>query len=253
MDQNRFDDLTRALVDRPSRRGVLKAAVGTIIAGMATVTGRGIDAAPRCKRIAQACQTSADCCPGDLGNGDVYCAPNGKKSKTCQVCPSGTVACKGGCTNVLGSDAGNCGACGQSCTGGRVCVGGQCQCPSGTTECGGACVNTTSDPVNCGGCGRRCPLNEDCEAGTCRCGNFGESQAPWTCCPGGASACTDPTASTGGLRLADTCELADSSFRCPDGYTLCSGDEGTAEPYDTCKVCCPPGTTCNSFYGYCVQ
>ena len=72
MDGSRFDDLTRFMAETPSRRTVVKAMVGAIAGGLASV-GNALGA-PRCKRVNQACQTTADCCPGPTANGNVYCA-----------------------------------------------------------------------------------------------------------------------------------------------------------------------------------
>jgi len=167
MDQNRFDALTRTLAERPTRRRVMKLLAASAAGGLATLTGRGTDAAPRCKRIDQACQTSADCCPGTLGNGHVFCDTSTKR-KTCQACSSGTVACNGGCVNVTGSDSANCGACNNACTGGTVCSNGQC-CPSGQAACNGVCTDVATDEANCGACGTPCGAGLVCVAGACAC------------------------------------------------------------------------------------
>lgn len=61
--------------------------------------------------------------------------------------------------------------CREDCSGGRVCVGSQCQCPQGTTECGGVCTDTSSDAQSCGACGNACaaPPNgtASCQSGQC--------------------------------------------------------------------------------------
>src|SRR5690349_18887612 len=71
MDGSRFDELSRFMAERPSRRTVVKAMFGAIAGSMASV-GAALGA-PRCKRVNQACQTTADCCPGPNANGNVYC------------------------------------------------------------------------------------------------------------------------------------------------------------------------------------
>jgi hypothetical protein len=225
MDQNRFDTLTRALAERPSRRRVLQALAGALTASVAAVAGRGVDAAPRCKRVGQACQTSADCCPGDLGNGDVYCASTGKKGKTCRACPSGTVACKGGCVNVAGTDSSNCGACGHICTGGSTCVSGACACPSGQTLCGGSCVDVAgSDSANCGACGHVCAGGSACVAGVCTCGAGQHVDANGACTCAGTACPADDV-------------FDDLQVGCCTGY-VCQPNTGQ------CRACSPAGGSC---------
>ena len=126
------------------------------------------------------------------------------------------------------------------------------KCPRGETACRLCdgpryCTDLQADPGNCGACGFGCPLNERCEAGRCVCGDSGISAAPYTCCPGGlGSICRD--ANLGGAVLPTTCGVAAS---CPTGWIVCTGDQGTADPLDSCKACCPPLTECNTSGGYC--
>ena len=88
MDESRFDDITRFMADRPSRRKVLAAMAAAISGSLASVgTALG---APRCKRVNQACQTTADCCPGPNANGNVYCKQVKKSAKVCATCPAET-------------------------------------------------------------------------------------------------------------------------------------------------------------------
>lgn len=83
-------------------------------------------------------------------------------------CPIGQEECAGFCSN-LNTDENNCGACGQACESGELCVGGFCtlSCPSGQTNCGGSCSDLSTDVNNCGACGAACPAGEVCEASTC--------------------------------------------------------------------------------------
>jgi hypothetical protein len=86
----------------------------------------------------------------------------------CQ-CPGGQSDCNGTCTNVLGSDANNCGSCGHSCFGG-ICAAGVCKpgtlAPSPGLGCGvvglttdGSTIywtelcNTTGEVFSCSGTG----------------------------------------------------------------------------------------------------
>jgi hypothetical protein len=93
------------------------------------------------------------------------------------VCRPGTGRCGMGCAD-FSSDNRNCGACGQACAQGQVCVEGGCRCQQGTVSCAGQCVVVENDAANCGSCGRSCAAAEFCSAGQCV-----------TSCPDGGSAC----------------------------------------------------------------
>jgi hypothetical protein len=199
MDDRRFDDLTRRAAT--SRRGVLRALAGA--AGAALLGVGGLDAAPRCKRKGQRCQTTTDCCPAENGT---VCAAN----KTCQPCPAATPSLCGGQCVDKSDDNLNCGACGNACFGGSSCVNGACQCPAdkphrcadGSCQaccanadcatpddpnavfrcCGNACVNVLHNDINCGECGNICGPKMFCRDFDCSCsGNpcFGDSS---NCC-----------------------------------------------------------------------
>jgi hypothetical protein len=84
--------------------------------------------------------------PGDGGTGD-----GGR------VCGIGELECMGVCIDGL-ADPRNCGACGNACAGGEVCVDGVClsSCSAPHRICDGRCVDTSRDPDNCGTCGTIC-------------------------------------------------------------------------------------------------
>jgi hypothetical protein len=104
------------------------------------------------------------------------------------ACASGFADCDGvlanGCETNTGTDAGNCGACGNRCqfaSAAASCAGGRCvmgACNAGFRDCDanpldGCEVNTASgDVANCGACNNRCPpppigTSAVCSASTC--------------------------------------------------------------------------------------
>lgn len=66
----------------------------------------------------------------------------------------------------LGADTSDV-SCG-TCTGGKICVEGECQCPATQKDCAGTCT-TLGTNENCSACGDECPTGGSCESGTCEC------------------------------------------------------------------------------------
>jgi len=60
----------------------------------------------------------------------------------------------------------NCDGCGDACTGGRTCIDTSCQCPAGQTECDGTCTPLGTN-TNCSECGDSCPAGQRCKSGEC--------------------------------------------------------------------------------------
>ncbi|APR85980.1 Hypothetical protein A7982_11329 [Minicystis rosea] len=91
---------------------------------------------------------------------------DGGISSDASTCPF--TQCDGICTDTR-VDSTNCGACGQACNPGEVCVEGACavSCPADQTKCGSSCIATNVDAQNCGACGHACNPGEVCAAGTC--------------------------------------------------------------------------------------
>ena len=81
--------------------------------------------------------------------------------------PRGT-GMTGACVNTQTSTA-HCGACGQACGSGEVCVTGTCQtsCALGQSECSGTCRDLNTDRLHCGACDTPCPAGQVCTAGAC--------------------------------------------------------------------------------------
>ncbi|OPX65392.1 MULTISPECIES: hypothetical protein [unclassified Methanoregula] len=63
--------------------------------------------------------------------------------------------CGGTCVNTS-TNNGNCGTCGNICSGLKP------------TCCGGTCTSLKSDESNCGTCGHKCGLTSTCENGSCK-------------------------------------------------------------------------------------
>lgn len=91
-------------------------------------------------------------------------ADAGPDAPSCETC--------GGATCVeLATDPAHCGACGNACEAGGVCVGGNCAASCGMLDtCGGTCVDLDTDAENCGACGNVCAAGQSCVAGKCSCG-----------------------------------------------------------------------------------
>jgi hypothetical protein len=176
-----FDRLAKMAAGGGSRRGFLKA-LGGFLAGafLALLPGKAradddknedndndeFNAA--CKKFCAACPRKPH---GVHGNCIRHCKKFLRKNPTgtlCGVCtaanpftgcavgatcctPKGTAAF---CTNT-GTDAKNCGACG------NVCPTANPNC------CAGKCTNTQTDVNNCGACGTKCATGQKCTAGKC--------------------------------------------------------------------------------------
>ena len=144
----------------------------------------------------------------------------------------GETRCGEACVDTR-TDFRHCGACGNECCTGQVCVAGSCAfvCNAGSTVCPvagsrcGVCVDTRTDPANCGACGNACRAGTPCVNGSCL--PCGGCAAGTTCC---GSACvnlqTDTNhcgqcgrvCATGRPCSAGTC-IADD---CPGGQ-FCAG------------------------------
>jgi hypothetical protein len=73
-------------------------------------------------------------------------------AKSCFL--TGGTICNNTCVNITTSN-GNCGSCGNICTG------------VSKTCCGGTCVNLKTNHNNCGTCGHKCGFEQMCEDGMC--------------------------------------------------------------------------------------
>jgi len=116
MDTQRFDDLTRGLIAGPSRRGLLRTFLGTVVA----FTGATAVASPM-----------------------VEARKRKRKKKKKKTCGSGETRCGNQCVD-LQADPLNCGSCGNSCANRLLCVNDQC-----VDQCGGCLVGQVCDNTTC--------------------------------------------------------------------------------------------------------
>ena len=157
-----------------------------------------------CKKIRRTCKAPDHLCIHVNEN------PADEDTRGVACCPNHTDCCWTGCTDTRNDDD-NCGACGQPCGDGAVCVNRACICLDGRTHCDGECRDTTSDPNYCGDCDTYCAPGQVCRQGRCGC--------PETCPLG--QLCLDN-----------------------QGYTYtCNGQSGP--PSSDCHCGCGP------FYRYC--
>lgn len=95
-------------------------------------------------------------CGPDYGDKSVMCDPD-----------AGCLLCGAVVTYILTNEA-NCGACGNECAIGAVCVNGECACIAPSSMCDERCVDLQSSSSDCGTCGNRCNrTGEECREGAC--------------------------------------------------------------------------------------
>ena len=158
MEETRFDELTRTLGQRPSRRGVLTA----VAAGVAMLVGVGQTAEARRRRVRKQARGNKgpDACA-------VRCAdqPKARGAQCRQICRSCEAGPAGTCLNYetgaftcSDTDPRNCGSCGHICPDSTpVCADGAC-CVAFGEDCGG-------DPDHpCCGAGNYCGDFNTCVA-----------------------------------------------------------------------------------------
>jgi hypothetical protein len=238
MNQERFDELTRALATTQlSRWQVLKALAAGTFLGLtgassspvygAPPPGKGPCREPRVKCRDVCCLTGDECCNGRcttigtpqncFGCGDVCGA--GETCCCATELPPG-VLCN--CINLFSDDINHCGACNNQCSGAYDAC------------CGGVCRDLNSDEVNCGECFKDCPGSTICQEGTCLC------PSGLTDCGGGRCLNLQTANANCGAcgHACGSCEHCDNGVcqlpECPPGQTF---------DLQTCVCNCPPGTT----------
>ena len=202
MDDQRFDELTKALVLARSRRGVLRGLAGGGGAGLLALLGAGgASAKPRPGKPGKKCKP-ATCQPGQCGLVDDGCGG----TLDCGVCCT-PATCQPGQCGLVPDDCGGTMDCNDCCFP-ATCEVGQCGFFSdgcgGTLECSDCCTPATCQPGECGSVADGCGGSLDC----------GECCTPATCQPGQCGTVDD---GCGGILDCGTCCIPDS----PE--TTCAG------------------------------
>ncbi|MDP3219216.1 MAG: hypothetical protein Q8S73_34275, partial [Deltaproteobacteria bacterium] len=153
----------------------------TCTAGQALCGGRCVNALTdnaNCGACGSACAAGLVC---SMGRCDVAC---GNALATCS--DPGDAGGPRYCAD-LATDRANCGACGNACAPGNICVARSCQvsCVAGQALCGATCRDLQSDSANCGACGTACAAGQVCSAGACA-----------ASCGAGLSSCSGACVST---------------------------------------------------------
>lgn len=153
----------------------------------------------------------------------------------------------------LKSDSMHCGACGNACGNGTMCVGGECVCTGGQILCAGRCISPESDDEYCGASGSctdqeagiRCLSNEHCIKGVCTAGvvsecdenshyYYGECvEDSLENCGVQGNNCTRLTGWRDGICVSHRCVMTG----CVEGYHL-SGNECIADTASCCGAAC---------------
>jgi len=167
-------------------------------------------------------------------------------------CMPTELACDGRCVNAQ-TDGANCGACGNACPMGEMCMAGACRpvCPAGQSMCGTGCVDLQTSFGNCGACGVTCPLGQSCAAGRCQC-----PSGQMVCGAG----CVDTSSDARHCGVCDNacprgqmCSTGRCQTTCSAGQTLCNAATGPGECVDAqtsvsncgrCGNACATGQTC---------
>jgi hypothetical protein len=164
------------------------------------------------------CNNACKQCGGHYEN---VCASLNSTKVTC--CDPGACCINGQCTptDLTGNE--NCGACGNRCTGGTICVNGACQCPSGQANCSGTCT-TMGTNQNCAACGNACMGGQSCVNGVCEC-PAGESLCPnsTTCCPPDRACCGEVCCGPNEACGDDGSCHCGTGVACSGSQTCCGG------------------------------
>ena len=220
VDGQRFDQFTRLIVTRPSRRQVFRALFGGVVAGLVGNRTPAL-AGETCNERGQLCGGSdGECCEG------LFCDIDGSERCEVVVCLEQGKVCQ---------------------TDGDCCEG--LFCPSDQLDC-------EPIPAGCAAEGEECAVDADCCDDFICPANRLVCEAPAPVCVADGDVCTDDSECCEGICCAGACRAieccideADPNARCPEG-TACSegvcvdvsascGDDSDC-PDDTC--CCADGS-----------
>ncbi|WP_373049175.1 MXAN_6577-like cysteine-rich protein [Vulgatibacter sp.] len=148
------------------------------------------------------------------------------------------------------TDERHCGACGNVCGDGELCVAGSCElsCPGSQVDCDGSCFDLQSERAHCGACGNACATGETCTAGACEpeCPT-GQAFCDGSCvvldtAPDNCGACGTVCAA------GEVCSAGSCEPECPTGQAVCEGGCYNLESSGTncggCGSTCPSGEVC---------
>jgi hypothetical protein len=243
MNQERFDDLTRALATKRFSRGkVLKTfAVATVVGLLELHKSGVVEAKPKPPKDKK-CKVDTECVfpnlPPEPGEHQGHC-------------------CKGTCIDTF-YDRNNCGGCENACTGPNVC------CAFGDSF--GTCTDVRKDVENCGFCGNQCVWRNEGEV----CSDIGSTFPRCTCVDSNgqpyrkSGVCCNYIIDEDGNRQCDSAsctDLSDDPNNCGECDNVCKApktkcvdsqcvacDEESCPPTqswnkETCACECPSGRT----------
>lgn len=261
MDQDRFDQLARAVGSGRSRRSLLKGL------GAAALGAAGLGRIGAAEAGGTSNSAAAHFCTKVFGGGtsaQSLCVSQAAHGAGPFVDCGGNTAnyCNGACTDIT-TDVNNCGACNTGCDDGNLCTTDTCS--------AGQCVHTPI-VLNCTA-SDQCHVAGVCDPGTGQCSNpdaadgiscndgnhctSGDTCQTGQCVGGAAVVCTPS-----GPCVTSTCDPAIGCVEAPkasgvacDDATLCNGHEtcdgsghcvaGTPVSCSPCLICDPATGTCN--------
>ena len=184
---------------------------------------------------------------------DAGTAPQGCNPMAPTQCPGPSASTYCADTTRGTSD---CGACGNACSAGLVCMGSECvtptmvggACGGSLTMCASGCTSTLDDSRNCGQCGQFC--DGSCNSGSCQ----APGQAPF------GSACNRNGDCAGNLCLDKMrfgypqgfcSSVCDTDLPCGAGQQ-CVGSP-TSGAFGACRTACADDAGCNAQAPFCVN
>ncbi|WP_437984165.1 MXAN_6577-like cysteine-rich protein [Sorangium sp. So ce117] len=207
-----------------------------------------------------------------LAAGVVLAASCAESPSASSECAEGLSRCNGECVE-LQANAEHCGACGDACEAGQLCVKGRCSeggggegggggigtgvgggegCGEGQTDCSGECVNLETDLRNCGDCDVACAEGRVCADGSCACaGDLTECEGACVDVRSDRRNCGECESSCAPAQLC-----VDGVCTCPAGLAACDGacaDLQTSQLHcGACGVACERGALCQAGTCTCV-